>query len=243
MGGTKLVKFEMAKRAVAMARRFEDVVRIKDGFAKLQALARIRDDRRLEIDVAELYSDCVIRIGQLSRELEKAKGNQHQVHRPDGRTKQKALSDAGIGKSLAAEAEELAGGKTKQGQQAATEAVKVAFAKAREDKKPITRKTLRKAVRETLAETLGPPPKRKPRKQPAADPVLDHLLKLTRAIDAINELASDTSRFLVTVEMVERTASMGGIADDLAAVESAIVELQGWRDALVLMVNKRRHLQ
>ncbi len=233
--GARLVKFELAKRAVAMARRFEDVVRIKDSFAKLQALARIRDDRRLEIDVAELYSDCVIRIGQLSRELEKAerggaidgkKGGSRV--RAGGTPKAKALAAAGIGKSLAADAEELAGGKTQQGQQAATEAAKVAFAKAREEKKPITRKALRKAVRESLEQTLGPPPKRTKRERPVETPAQTWFIKFTAAVGTINELPAD----VLYSEMVQHSKRLGGLDDDLADVKRAIERLERWQSAL-----------
>jgi hypothetical protein len=231
--GARLVKFEMAKRAVAMARRFEDVVRIKDGFAKLQALARIRDDRRLEIDVAELYQDCVIRIGQLSRELEQAKpafrGNQSVPSARAEVTKAKALRKAGIGTSLAAEAEELAGGKTQQGQQAATEAAKVAFAKARGDKKPITRKALRKAVRESLEKTLGPPPKRTKRERPVETPAQTWFIKFTAAVGTINELPAD----ILYSDMAEHSKRLGGLDDDLADVKRAIERLERWQSALL----------
>lgn len=68
--------------------------KICDQAAALAAYARQRDDKKMRVWVSEIHKRACIRIGQLSRELEKAPGRTSP--RRGGRFKGDALAEAGI---------------------------------------------------------------------------------------------------------------------------------------------------
>jgi len=71
---------------------------IKDKMAQLENYARIRDNPEAERQFAEIRLRACVRIGEISRELEKAKPNKgHGAGVPsDGKTKEQALTASGI---------------------------------------------------------------------------------------------------------------------------------------------------
>lgn len=106
----QLVQYEAMRSAVSECVRIDEAADIRDKAAALSAYARQRDDKELENWVAEIKCRAAVRIGQLSRTLEKAdgfKGNQHEVL-PSGGKKQKTLHDAKISTSAAHRFEEIA---------------------------------------------------------------------------------------------------------------------------------------
>lgn len=109
-GQFALARYEAARAAVAECTRIDEAANIRDQAAALAAYARQRDDKDLEGWVAEIKLRAVVRIGELSRQLDKAppaKG--HGAGIPaSGKTKAKALEDAGVSTSAAQRYEELA---------------------------------------------------------------------------------------------------------------------------------------
>jgi hypothetical protein len=127
----------------------------------------------MEAWVKEIYLRACIRIGELSRELEKAppaKG--HGAGIPaGGKTKAEALADAGISTSAAQRYEELAGGREEQAHVACKAGADAYLANTRAEGEVPTLAGLKAAVREAVVATLGPPPVR-PRavSAPPSDP-------------------------------------------------------------------------
>lgn len=108
---TQLVRYEAMRHALQEARRVDEVKDISDRAAALQAYARQRHDRELELWVAEIKLRAVRRIGELSAALETA------PHGPgrgkslpaDGKPfKASVLKYAGISTSTAHRAEQVA---------------------------------------------------------------------------------------------------------------------------------------
>jgi N6-adenosine-specific RNA methylase IME4 len=110
-GNGTLVRYESMRVAVAECARIDEASEIKDKAAALAAYARERDDKELEGWVAEIKCRAAVRIGQLSRDLDKGAGRprKNSSARPEELpTKARALADAGISTSTAHEYEELA---------------------------------------------------------------------------------------------------------------------------------------
>lgn len=103
---TQLVQYDEARRALQVCSSIDEAKDIGDKAAALAAYARQRNDVEMERWVAEIKLRAVVRIGELSRELDTAQGaNQH---RSNGGTKLDALKAAGITKTQAHRAEQLA---------------------------------------------------------------------------------------------------------------------------------------
>jgi hypothetical protein len=161
MSGTALVQYEAARQALAECVRVDEAKDWRDRAAALAAYARQRDDKAMETWVSEIHKRACIRIGQLSRELETAEHEGPGAVIPSsGKYKRDALADAGISTTTANRYEQLAGGKTERGQNAAEAAAESYFARSREDSEPPTMDGLRGAIRDALVETLGEPPER-----------------------------------------------------------------------------------
>jgi hypothetical protein len=189
---TQLVRYEAARQALAECVRVDEAKDIRDKAAALKAYARQRDDKELEVWVSEIYERACIRIGQISRELETAEhggaGGGSKVS-AGALSKAETLAEAGISKRTAYKYEELAGGKTEQGQRAAEAAAEAYFARSRDDEQPATREGLRDAIRDALVETLGEPETRKVVSiRHKADPVADALTDLGGAMKVIADL-------------------------------------------------------
>ncbi len=105
-----------------------------DKAAAIAAYARQRKDVEVDVWMTEIRRRAEVRIGELSRDLEKAQrgdGPAGAFALPDGRkSKTQALADAGISTSTAHEYEQLTGGADARGE-AAARAAEVFFAKAR----------------------------------------------------------------------------------------------------------------
>jgi hypothetical protein len=67
-----LIRYEQARTALAECARIDEASEIRDKAAALAAYARQRDDRDLEVWVREIHLRACVRIGELSRELERA---------------------------------------------------------------------------------------------------------------------------------------------------------------------------
>ncbi|MCX8004055.1 MAG: hypothetical protein N2688_03715 [Burkholderiaceae bacterium] len=167
-----LVRYEQARTALAECARIDEASEIRDKAAALAAYARQRDDRDLEVWVREIHLRACVRIGELSRELERAEpggaggGSKFPAV---GTSKAQALADAGISTSTAHRYEELAGGREEQARAAGRAAMEAYFAQSRADGAPPTMAGLRGAVRDAVQATLGPLPTRTKRPAPPAD--------------------------------------------------------------------------
>lgn len=167
-----LVRYEQARTALAECARIDEASEIRDKAAALAAYARQRDDRDLEVWVREIHLRACVRIGELSRELERAEpggaggGSKFPAV---GTSKAQALADAGISTSTAHRYEELAGGREEQAQAAGRAAMEAYFAQSRAEGAPPTMAGLRGAVRGALEATLGPLPTRPKRPAPPAE--------------------------------------------------------------------------
>ena len=110
--GNPLVKYDQARFALQAASSVDEAKDIRDKAEALQAYARQRQDVDLERWVAEIKLRAVVRIGELSRELETARGagGHNREARPNGGTnvKANALRSAGISRSAAHRAEQIA---------------------------------------------------------------------------------------------------------------------------------------
>ena len=148
--------FLVMRRPTERCASIDEAADIKDRAAALQAYARQRDDRDLEVWMAEIKLRASVRIGELVRELETAegfKGNQHEVL-PDSGKKQKAITDAGLSPSTAYRYQELAGTADERGMAAGHAAAEAYFATARAEREPATMEGLRGAVRATYTATI-----------------------------------------------------------------------------------------
>ena len=167
-----LVRYEQARTALAECARIDEASEIRDKAAALAAYARQRDDRDLEVWVREIHLRACVRIGELSRELERAEpggaggGSKFPAV---GTSKAQALADAGISTSTAHRYEELAGGREEQAQAAGRAAMEAYFAQSRAEGAPPTMAGLRGAVRDAVQATLGPLPTRTKRPAPPVD--------------------------------------------------------------------------
>lgn len=104
-----LVRYEEARRALAECSRVDDVKDIRDKAAALEAYARQRSDVELERWVAEIKLRATRRIGELSRDLEKApRGGLGGTSKLPNGGKNAVLKAAGISTSAAHRAEQLA---------------------------------------------------------------------------------------------------------------------------------------
>lgn len=148
-----LVRYEQARAALAECARIDEASEIRDKAAALAAYARQRDDRDLEVWVREIQLRACVRIGELSRDIDRAEpSNGHGAGLPTGgKTKAEALADAGLTTSTAHRYEELAGSRDARAQSAGKAAMEAYFAKSRVERAPPTMSGLRSAVREAEA--------------------------------------------------------------------------------------------
>ncbi len=166
-----LFRYEEMRLAVEQCARIDEAADIRDKASALQAYARQRDDRDLDVWFAEIKLRANVRIGELVRELETAErgaGPAGSVALPSGgKSKAEAIADAGLSKSEAYRAQELAGPREERAQKAGKAAAEVYFAKARATKVPGTMEGLKQAVTGAVQATVGPKPD-KPLPTPAA---------------------------------------------------------------------------
>jgi hypothetical protein len=177
---TGLVRYEQARVALAECVKVDEAAEMRDKAAAMALYARQRDDKQMEAWVKEIHLRACIRIGELSRDLDKAQGSgggrpvKDSAETSSGRTedvstKAKALAEAGISTSTAHEYEQLAGGRDEQAQAAVKAGAEAYLAEVRAEGEVPTLAGLKAAVREAVVATLGPPPAR-PRAAPSPPP-------------------------------------------------------------------------
>lgn len=171
---TGLVRYEQARVALAECVKVDEAADMRDKAAAMALYAKQRDDKQMEAWVKEIYLRACIRIGELSRELDTARGfgaggpggGASSSRTEEAPTKAAALAKAGISTSTAHEYEQLAGGREEQAHAAVKAGADAYLADARAEGEVPTLAGLKAAVREAVVATLGPPPAR-PRAAPA----------------------------------------------------------------------------
>jgi hypothetical protein len=116
MSQTTLAKYEQARNALATCQRVDEAKDIRDQAEALRVYARQRDDQEMEIWVAEIKLRATRRIGEISRDLGKAKqgtakngkrGGTNELP-PGGVSKNDALKSAGLSTQTASICERIA---------------------------------------------------------------------------------------------------------------------------------------
>jgi hypothetical protein len=148
----KLALYDQLRSALTQNLAVDEIAGIKNKAAQLEAYARVRDDVDSQRKFGEIRLRACIRIGELSRELEKAPPIRGDLLPIAGKkiTKEQALAKAGISTSTAQRYEELAGGREEQAQGIASQAAEVYFATQEQLNEPVTMAGLKSAVKESL---------------------------------------------------------------------------------------------
>jgi hypothetical protein len=107
----ELVLYDKMRLAIKQCAAVDEAAGIRDTAIRIQAYAKIRDDFESQQRFAEIRLRACQRIGEISRDLEKAQYNKgHGTVVPsDGKYKAEVLAEAGISTSTAQRYEELAG--------------------------------------------------------------------------------------------------------------------------------------
>jgi hypothetical protein len=181
---TELVLYDQFRSALAECVAIDEIAGIKEKAAQLEAYARVRDDADAQRQFAEIRLRACIRIGEISRDLEKAEPDKgHGAGLPiSGKTKADQLAQAGISTSTANRYEELTGGKEKQLQETATIAAENYFAEQTANSEPVSMGGLKKAVTGALDQVFGKP-ERKQRKEIPRDTDADLLCHFLYSAD------------------------------------------------------------
>ncbi len=117
---TALVRYDEMRNAVERCARIDEAADLRDKAAALQAYARQRDDRDLDVWTSEIKLRANVRIGELVRELDRSAGgaNPSATLPIGGKSKSGAIAEAGLSRSEAYRAQELAGPREEQAQKA-----------------------------------------------------------------------------------------------------------------------------
>ncbi len=105
----QLIRYEAARRALAEARRIDEVKDLHDKAEAVRHYARQAGDTTLEADAFEIRERAKRRCGQLTRQIETASANQHRALIPSNGTKQTVFESVRLSKSAAYRNEQLAG--------------------------------------------------------------------------------------------------------------------------------------
>ncbi len=160
-----LVHYEEMRVAVQTCARIDEAADMLDKAAALAAYARQQKDTELDVWMTEIRRRAEIRIGELSRELDRSSGGANPLSTlpTSGKSKADALFDAGISTSTAHRYEELTGGADARGEAAAKRAIEETLARGRAERTPVSAKELRSAIKEAILAELGPAPERRAR--------------------------------------------------------------------------------
>lgn len=166
-GGTtlsdQLVRYEQMRIAVEQCARIDEAAEIRDKSAALQAYARQREDRDLEVWTAEIKLRASVRVGELVRDLDRAqhggangalKGGSKV--RASGLSKDVTIEDAGLSRTSAYAYQQIAGPRDEQAQKAGHAAAELYYAKARSMQEPATMEGLREVVQDAVRATVAP---------------------------------------------------------------------------------------
>jgi N6-adenosine-specific RNA methylase IME4 len=104
----QLVHYEQARRALAEAHRLDEVKDIADKVEAMRLYARQAKDPDMEIWLAEIRLRALRRLGELSRELEKATPSQRREGVTVPGAKRATLADVGLSTSAAHRCEQIA---------------------------------------------------------------------------------------------------------------------------------------
>lgn len=106
----ELIVYDNAKRAIAEYKTVDEVKNFRDKALAVEAYAKQAMDMELEWDAARARVRAERRCGELLRELEKAKGNQHVNSARSNRTTEqpKTLAQMGITKDQSSKFQRLA---------------------------------------------------------------------------------------------------------------------------------------
>jgi hypothetical protein len=100
----ELVLYDEMRLAIERCCQIDEAANIRDAGAKLAAYARIRDDSESERRFAEIRLRAIRKIGEISRDLEKAEhggsGGGSKIP-PMGTSKEQQLAEVGISTSSA----------------------------------------------------------------------------------------------------------------------------------------------
>ncbi len=154
-----LVKYEEMRIAVEQCARIDEAADLRDKASALAAYAKQRDDADLEVWMGEIKVRASVRIGELVRDLEKAKPGPVPVEDTSQRreviSKANAIEAAGLSRPEAYRLQDLAGPKDENLQKAGKAAAEVYFAQARVSKVPATESGLKAAVKDAVHSAMG----------------------------------------------------------------------------------------
>ena len=186
---TDLVLYDQMRSALAKCVEIDEVAGIKNKAEQLEAYARIRDDMPAQRNWAEFRLRACMRIGEISRDLEKAEkiGGPGKFKVPnDGKFKSEVLADAGISTSTANRYEGLVGGKEKQVETTAIAAAESYFAEQRQAEQLVSMRGLKAAVDQALSKTFGEAVPKQPRPKYEPDLLVHFLYSANWAIEKRN---------------------------------------------------------
>lgn len=223
---TGLRQYDAMRVALYQCTRVDEAASIKEVAARIEAYARIRDDKAIENWAGEVKLRACQKIGEMSADMEANQGHRSDLtssqRRDEVPTKTEELRRAGISRPTAQRYEVIAGGKDKQARQAATAVSENYFAKQRAAQQPPTMKGLRQAIRDGVDAAHGGPPK--PRAVPKPDPLGDEWFDWTGAIRRLSEAEPDMEVYAAHMPIAN--------AKLLLQAKAANAKLQRWIKAL-----------
>ena len=222
-----LVRYEDMRVAVEQCARIDEAADLRDKAAALQAYARQRDDRDLDVWMSEIKLRASVRIGELVRELDKAQPGpaaeigDSTVAQP---SKLDAVAAAGLTPRTAQRYQELAGPREEQAQKAAHAGAENYFAAARASRTPATMEGLRGAVKDAVVATVGPKPTRPPSAAPVVKPVGADWIDWVSAVQHVAAAPIDPADLALRSPVSNPNL--------LNEAKAALPKLQSWIDSL-----------
>jgi hypothetical protein len=221
-----LVKYEAARRALAEAKRIDEVKAIRDQAAAMRAYAKLSKDRQMEADAQAIRLRAERRIGELMAQQAKAigkakgaKGIGTSAGYNKTRTQQPAtLAEAGIDKNLADRARKLA---------ALPEKVFDAAMDVRKTGKVPTMGLIDALADAAVDRELGDKTKPREKAMPKPSPLYDPWAKLSRAVRDLAD--QDVAQLPGLAQQARR---VGFFDIDLEHASKAVATLAAWLSAL-----------